>query len=589
MVTKLAGLRVFVASPKGLDGERELFRREVLEVNEDEANRRGIAFIPVEWSLTRGGIGRPQARINAELRSCDYLILILHDKWGTPPSRDQSAGFTSGTEEEFNLALECMNSPDAPMRDVLVLFKGVEPSRMMDPGRELTKVLRFRASLDAQNELLYFPFDNSAEFRRLLRRHLLGWIRDFELSGIPAPRAGSARESIPTQLPAQPSDSPETLLAKGRITEAERAFAETMSAGPTLEECEQYLDFLQRSGRFALLKSTADEFLAEARAARAEYSVARICTKLGQALRRQGHLEDSERYLREAVVNGESCRDEHPTAVTQALDHLGLTLRRLGRLRRAEQHFGRAMRSHQIRHDRAGLGRTLTNLALVHRDRENFSRALTILEHASRLLEQSDFPQRLAIAFSALGTVQIDLGLLDDALRSFSAATERNLIAEDEYGAAIVLGQRARAFLKMADYDAARDDAEHCLELNERYNSQEGMATALMLLGQILLKQDRPDAASLYLLQAHETFEAVRYDEGTIISGADLAVSLARENRFADAQHVILSTQSRVEVTQVTLARSYFDIRYRELLELAQQNGAELAENNTSAGCGNGV
>lgn len=588
MVTKLAGLRVFVASPKGLDGERELFRREVLEVNEDEAHRRGIAFIPVEWSLTRGGIGRPQSRINAELLGCDYLILILHDKWGTPPSRDLSAGFTSGTEEEFNLALECMNSPHLPMRDILVLFKGVESSRMVDPGPELRKVLRFRASLDAQNDLLYCPFDNAAEFRRLLRRHLLGWIRDFELSAIPAPRTGSVLESIPAQLPRQSTDSPETLLAEGRTTDAERAFAETMSADPTIEEYDRYLDFLQQSGRFALLKSTADEFLVKARAARAEYSVARICTKLGQALRRQGHLEESERYLREAVVNGESCRDRHPAAVTQALDHLGLTLRRLGRLSRAEQCFGRAMRSHQIRHDKAGLGRTLTNVALVHRDRENFNRALTILEHASRLLEQSDFPERLAIALSALGTVQIDLGRLDDALRSFAAATERNLIAEDEYGSAIVLGQRARAFLEMAEYEAARGDAERCLELNEKYNSQEGMATALMLLGQISLKQNRPDVASLYLLQAHETFEVVRYDEGTIIAGADLAVSLAREDRFADAQHVILSTQCRAEETQVTLARSHFDVRYRELLDLSQENGVELA-GDIAAGCGNGV
>lgn len=584
MAAKLTGLRVFVASPRGLDKERELFRQVVLEVNEDEAHRHAIAFIPVEWSLAPGGLGRPQARINAELRRCDYLILVLHDRWGSPPSRDLSSRFTSGTEEEFNLALDCKSSPDAPMRDILVLFKGVDAKRFADPGPELNKVLQFRVNLDLQKDLLYFTFDNATEYRRLLRRHLVGWIRDFELSGIPKPRVGSRTERIPATTVAQSSDTPETLLAKGRITDAEVAFAEAMSSNPTLEECDRYLEFLQQSGRFALLKSTADEFIVKSREAGEEFSVAHVCTKLGQVLRRQGHLEESERYLREAVSQAESCRAGHPTAITHALDHLGLTLRRLGRLGDAERQFGRAMHHHQIRNDRAGPGQTLINLALVHRDRENFKRALMILEEARRLLEQSEFPERLAIALSALGTIQVDLGQFDEALATFAEATERNLTAEDEYGMAIVLGQRARAFLMLGEHDAAEYDAGRCLELNEKYNSQEGMATALMLSGQISLVRGLPAVASLYLLQANETFESIRHDYGAILTGADLAVALARDNRFSEAQDSIVSTQKRVNVSQVTLARTHFNRRYEELLNLCRDNGAELVGDAELAG-----
>lgn len=578
MATNLTGLRVFVASPQGLDTEREAFRREILEVNEDEAHRRGIAFIPVEWSLTPGGLGRPQARINDELRRCDYLVLVLHDRWGSPPFPKGSSRFTSGTEEEFTVARECLDSDEWPMRDILVLFKGVEASCLADPGPELRRVLRFRSGLDAQKELLYFTFDNAAEYRRLIRRHLVRWIRDVELTRIPRPRLGSPRETIHLVPDRRAAATPESLLATGRTTAAEMAFAETMSSEPDLEQCERYLDFLQQSGRFSLLKQTADDFLGRARTSRDEYSVARVCTKLGQALRRQGHLETSESYLKEAVQSAESCREEHPAAVTQALDQLGLTLRRLGRLSDAEVHFGRAMRSYQMRSDWAGLGQSLANLALVHRDRENFDRALYILEKAIRLLQRSMFPERLAIAMSALGTVQVDLGRLDEALASFATAMEMNRVANDDYGMAILLGQRSAALLMLGEYDAAQSDAEQCLEINERYNSQEGMATSLMLMGQISLAQDTPEIASLYLLQAYETFEAVCHDYGSVISGSDLFVALARDNQFALAQSMVVSVQNRVRDTQIILARTYFEERYEELMNLSMMHDTGRAE-----------
>jgi tetratricopeptide (TPR) repeat protein len=204
---------------------------------------------------------------------------------------------------------------------------------------------------------------------------------------------------------------------------------------------------------------------------------------------------------------------------------------------------------------------------------------------ASRLLEQSMFPERLAIALSALGTVQMDLGQFDAALASFASATERNRAAKDEYGMAIVLGQRSSAFLMLGEYAAAQRDAARCLEINEKFNSQEGMATALMLLGQISLAKELPEVASLYLLQALQTFEAVRHDYGSIISGSDLAVALARGDQFAYAQEIAVSTQERVRKTQVTLARTYFNNRYKELVKLSVEYNtghtgkAELAGN----------
>ena len=63
--------RVFIASPGGLDKEREGFRDTLREYNEMDAVQRGVLFSPVGWEETLGGFGRAQSIIDDEVRSCD--------------------------------------------------------------------------------------------------------------------------------------------------------------------------------------------------------------------------------------------------------------------------------------------------------------------------------------------------------------------------------------------------------------------------------------------------------------------------------------------------------------------------------------
>ncbi len=87
MTTSLEGVRVFIASPGGLGAERRMFRDALRKHNEIDANQRGVHFIPVGWEDTLGGLGRPQGRINEDIRTCDYMILVFHDRWGSPLGR----------------------------------------------------------------------------------------------------------------------------------------------------------------------------------------------------------------------------------------------------------------------------------------------------------------------------------------------------------------------------------------------------------------------------------------------------------------------------------------------------------------------
>src|SRR5438046_2882905 len=94
--------RIFIASPGGLADERRRFRDVVHRFNDTDAIPRGVLFIPVGWEDTLGGVGRPQSPINEEVRDCDYFLLMLWDRWGSPPDSEAAGRFTSGTEEEYS-------------------------------------------------------------------------------------------------------------------------------------------------------------------------------------------------------------------------------------------------------------------------------------------------------------------------------------------------------------------------------------------------------------------------------------------------------------------------------------------------------
>ena len=124
MPSTLQELKVFIASPNGLDEIREAFRDTLREFNDADIHRRTAVFTPVGWELTLGGYKRPQALINEDLEKCDYFVLVLWDRWGSPP--DNEGKYTSGCEEEFHLAVDCAEDPNRPMEDLIVFFKEVD-------------------------------------------------------------------------------------------------------------------------------------------------------------------------------------------------------------------------------------------------------------------------------------------------------------------------------------------------------------------------------------------------------------------------------------------------------------------------------
>ncbi|MGH8512207.1 MAG: hypothetical protein ACREU8_12730 [Gammaproteobacteria bacterium] len=87
MPDDLKGYRVFKASPSGLSEVRRSFREVIVACNEGDAIHRGAVFIPVGWEDTLPGMGRAQSLINEDVRKCDYFVLVLWNRCGTPPAK----------------------------------------------------------------------------------------------------------------------------------------------------------------------------------------------------------------------------------------------------------------------------------------------------------------------------------------------------------------------------------------------------------------------------------------------------------------------------------------------------------------------
>lgn len=160
-------LHVFIASPGGVEEERDAVRSVVDEL--DRALRRHEWRIEALGWEDRGPVaGRAQADINEDVRRCDIFIGLLHDRWGAPTGE-----FDSGFEEEWTLAADRYGTSGSP--NLWLYFK--EPADDIPSvgaaGTQLSSVLAFRRRIEEEHLAFYKPFADLDEFVRLLRPRLL--------------------------------------------------------------------------------------------------------------------------------------------------------------------------------------------------------------------------------------------------------------------------------------------------------------------------------------------------------------------------------------------------------------------------------
>jgi tetratricopeptide (TPR) repeat protein len=466
MPREITEYRVFIASPGGLQEERQRFRDALIEYNASDALPRGVVFTPVGWEDTLGGIGRPQSLINEELRECDFFVLVLWDRWGTPPGYAEGR-YTSGTEEEFAIAHKALLDDGAPMQKIVAFFKAVDPKQLSDPGFQLSKVLEFRKQLEAGNTLLYQTFDSPDRFSAILRRHLGGWLlADGKSTGpvtalppdlSPALDPVSRDPTLPGKTRSEELDDAWNLANDGRRTEAETVFSRAIVRA-------------NDSGAFI---------------------------EFGRFLGRDGRIDQALVMFERAKELAQS--SGHQSGIATALRAIGNVLVTRGEFFRAEEQYRIAFEIEEKLGCLEGLAKCYGNLGVVLLARKDLVGAEAMHRSSLEIEEKLGRLEGMAADYGNLGNVLHMRGDLPAAESMHRKALEIGHKLGRLEGMAVHYCNLGFVLSAQGDLDAAKAIFRKALEINNKLGQLDGTALSLWGLGEIALTQgDEDEARELY-------------------------------------------------------------------------------------------
>ncbi|MCK4783356.1 MAG: tetratricopeptide repeat protein [Desulfobacteraceae bacterium] len=430
MPSVLKCYRIFIASPEGLEKERDAFKETVSEYNICEAVPRGVSFTPVGWKETLGGVGRPQSFINKDVETSDYFVIILWDQWGSSTDKEGEGKFSSGTVEEYNVALDCFNDPDKPMRQIVVFFKGVSPRQLSDPGSKLQKVLEFKKELQSEKKILYHTFDVVKEFENILRRYLGQWVREQGLSSKvdspePPPRSDGDIKLLDFRTAGFKIDVDETytnislineankLADEGKNIEAEALYAKAVITGNDMVALNSYGSFLLNIGRLAQAEITYGRVLELSESKDYELGRAVALGNLGLICQMQGDLEKAERMFRKALGIHE--RLGRQDGISTSYSNLGFIYQTRGDLDKAEGMFKMALEIDERLGRQDRIASNNTYLGLIYRTRGDLDLAEDLFNIALKINKRLDSPLGIAESYGNLGLIHLTRSELDKA------------------------------------------------------------------------------------------------------------------------------------------------------------------------------
>ncbi|MGB6066781.1 MAG: tetratricopeptide repeat protein [Desulfomonilaceae bacterium] len=601
MANKINCLRVFIASPGGLADDRKAFREEIQDYNQAESIPRGVLFHPVGWEDTLGAVGRPQAIINGDVRTSDYFILLLWNRWGSPPDTCSSR-FTSGTEEEYEIAMECYNSKEFPMRQLVMIFKSVDAQQLSDPGPQLQKVLEFRQRIESQKTHLFNSFDTTESFRKLLRKHLATWLRDEEQGGTVQKRRPPdvgpliIRNSVSIADQQVAKSSVRSLVAnawaladEGRLTEAEVEFARSVVGQSQPQPIIEFGRFLTRMGRLDQAKVMFEGAARVAEDQRDSLSVSIAYGNLGTVLGTQGDLRAAEQMFRKALEIDEKLGRLEGMAANY--HNLGKVLLTRGDLDDAEKMFRKALEINEKLGRLDGMASNYLNLGnvlLTHGDLDDaekmFRKALDIYED----LRRSD---GMATSYGNLGNVIMTRGDLDGAEKMFRKALEIDEKLRRSESMANHYGNLGNVLMTSGDLDGAEKMFQKALEMNEKLGRLEGKAIQYGNLGNVLMTSGDLDGAEQMYRKALEIDEKLRRSVGMANQYGNLSDVLMTRGDLDGAEQMLRRSLEINEklgrlagiagnyLTRGNVLRSRGDLdgaeqTFRKLLGIAEQLGS---------------
>lgn len=574
MVKTLTEYKIFVASPSGLEEEKQALKELIQEYNDVEGGHRGVHFSLIGWENTLGGIGRPQSAINKDLMECDYFVMMLHDRWGQSPFY-QSQKYTSGTQEEFHVALKCRKDNNYPMNQLLLFFKAVNNNQLADPGEQLKKVLEFKKERERKKDIFYHSFDTIDNLKLRLRRHLSKWLRNHEsndeinLNIIESDLEDKNQIQLKWDsfLKGESTLSPllekaQKLANQGKTIEAEVIFSKMIAGATDPIGYSHYAYFLRKHGQLERAKiyikmaidlsgcihdknviaqmhrelgmlhlskceyndsfNSLNSALALYMNSNFLYGLAGIYKDIGILHRKQCNFEKSLESLYKSKKLYREISDEINLATV--LSFIGVIHKSLGDIKLSQKYHyeGLSILEKQPNLNYMLMAPIWGNLGITFRILGEYGKSIEFHQRALSVFEEENDYQGQLREYSCLGVVYNSMGNFAKSLEMFNKALSISEQLSSQYSDAIQYGGIGKVYYAQKKYSLAEEMHLKSLYISKEILNPELEAEQLENIGILNYERNESDLAEVYL---HEALKlAIKIKTKVIIATSSLVL-----------------------------------------------------------------
>ncbi len=233
---------------------------------------------------------------------------------------------------------------------------------------------------------------------------------------------------------------------------------------------------------------------------------------LGLALRQARRYEEAITCLKQAVAIFRQIGDrDHFEGI--ALDVLGWALRQVGRLEEAITSLEQAVAIYRETGDWYGEGIALANLGLALRQVGRFEEAVTSLAQAVAIYHDSAGQRSEGIAIDGLGMTLLWVRRAEETIPSLEQAIAIFREAGDHHHEAIALDILGQALRQVRRFEEAITSLEQAVAIYHDTGDRNSAGAALTTLGLTLAELGRFEEARECAARAVELFVAVEADE----------------------------------------------------------------------------
>ncbi len=375
---------VFIASPSDLNAERVIFRDVIEEVNCIKAKSKGILLEAVGWEDTLPGKGRPQKKINEDVKHSDLIVMLLWKRWGSATGE-----YSSGFEEEYEVA--CAND-----KEIWLYFRSIPDDMMADPGQQLKKVLKFRDKVETEKKFLFRGYEDENAWKERFIKDLCQWLDGLPPVAFPSlPPGLGTFESEKFAEYEQRIERLEKELGRSRVEQVRSAYT-------WAKEAWEHAD----AGHI----TKAEEYFARAIAISPQPD---IVNNYGLFLMRIGALKKAEERFVQTMKIGELIGDKTARAI--AYGNLGILYATRGDLKVAEEMHKKSLAINEELGRREGIANQYGNLGILYKTRGDLKVAEEMHKKSLAIEKELGRKEGMASDYGNLGILYATRGDLKAA------------------------------------------------------------------------------------------------------------------------------------------------------------------------------